>query len=337
MVLLIAVMLSGCTKKYDRSDILKYAQEITGERPKTVSAEPEPVYSEYDDYEDYLWTVTMNSGLEFHVLDDYYWGMEALVNNLRNDFDSVTLIEQYQDLPVGALELQKETAEGIITAQLVQEFSSRSEREALFQQLEMINKAAKPPFHFLYEFKFNHPYRKINDYESTEADARGVIDGEPIDEAYNENQLLFLCLDHQYACQAEFTAEEIERALDGYNHRIGFRTSNEQEYDFSCPLVASGYSYGVSFATLFKILQAMNLPVEGDPYHYQIRDNEGTVYEISYSFVHSLEDGKQGYYYLRNGEEIDMDAPFYNHFTTYELKNRFGLDVIELWQKEKAQ
>ena len=337
MVLLTAVMLSGCTKKYDRSDILKYAQEITGERPKTVSAEPEKVYSDDDEYEDYLWTVTMNSGLEFHVLDDYHWGMEALVNNLRNDFNSVTLIEQYKDLPVGSLELQKETTEGIVTAQLYQEFSSRAEREKLFQQLEAINKAAQPPFAFVYEFKCNHPYRTINDYESTEADARGVINGEPIDAAYNENQLLYLCLDHQYACKAEFTAEEIEQALDGYNHRIGFRTSEEQEYDFSYPLVASGYSYGVSFATIFEVLQAMNLPVEGDPSHYQIKDNEGNVYEISYSFIHTLENGKQGYYYLCNGEGIDMDAPFYNHFTTYELRNRFGLDVIELWQSIKAE
>ena len=337
MILLTAVLLSGCTKKYDRSDILKYAEEVTGERPKTVSAEPEPVTSDYDEYTDYLWTVTMKNGLEFHVLDDYCWGMEALVNNLRNDYNSVVLVEQYDDLQVGSLQLQKETYEGIVTAQLVQTFSSRKEREELFQQLDTIQQAAQKPFNFLYELKFDHPYRTMNDYESTEADARGVINGDPIDAEYNERQLLYLCLDHQYACKAEFTAEEIDQALEGYNHRIGFRTSEEQEYDFSHPLVASAYSYGVSFATIYEVLKAMDLPVEGDPTHYRITNGEGTVYEISYSFVHPLETGKQGYYYLVNGEETDMDAPFYNHFTTYELRNKFGLDVIELWQNEKAQ
>ncbi len=334
--MLMAMLASGCTKKYDRSDIMKYAEEVTGERPKQVSKEPEEVHSDTDEYTDYLWTVTMNDGLQFHVLDDYAWGMEALVNNLRNDYNAVLLMNQYDSLPTGSLKLQSETHEGIVTAQLYQEFESRAERDRLFAELDTVQNAAKQPFHFLYELKFLHPYRKMNDYESTEADARGVISGEPIDAAYNERQLLYLCLDHQYACKAEFTAQEIEQALDGYDHRIGFRISEDQEYDFSYPLVASAYSYGVSFATVFEVLKAMKLPVEGNPDHYRIADSEGTVYEISYSFVHPLEDGRMGYYYLCNGEEVNMNAPFYNHFTTYELKNKFGLDVIELWENEKA-
>ena len=111
-------VLSGCTKDYGRNDIGDYVKERCGIRSFKVSKEPAEVTSDEDTYTDYLWTVTEKDGTEFHVLDDYHWGMEALVNSLRTDYFSVHLVRDFSLLPHSALTLVSETEEGLCYATL---------------------------------------------------------------------------------------------------------------------------------------------------------------------------------------------------------------------------
>lgn len=328
---------SSCTKHYGRSEIRDFVKERTGETPKDVSKEPQEIHTDEDEYTDYLWTVTMKDGLVFHVLDDYHWGMEALVNTLRTDYESAVLLKEKDSFPPTSLSVTTTENEGMTFAELSGSYTSRKELLERYEELASIQKVMSDRGGYSYLIIFDHPYRTMDNYESTEADLRGILHKEPLDSSVDERDLLYLCLDHQYACKAEFTDTEITDALEGYTHRIGFRSSEDEPYDFSCPLVSSGYSYGVSFATLYEVLRIMGYSVSGTNDHYEFTDADGNIIEISYSFHHPFEDGREGYYYIRNNEEINMDAVFYNHFTTYQLGTLFGLDVKELWQAEKEQ
>lgn len=333
--LLAAVLLfAGCTKEYGRNDIKDYVKNVTGQTPKDVSRQPEEVSNPEDTYTDYLWTVTMPDGTVFHVLDDYHWGMEALTNSLTDDYDDVLLVNRYSSFPETSFELSTSEQEGLVHAFLLSSFSDRATLNETIRELESIRTSSDQPAHYSYQLLFDHPYRTMDHYESTEADVHGVLGDNPVDIAQAETDLLYLCLDHQYACKADFSSQEIETALEGYSHRVGVRTSETEAYDFSHPLVASAYSYGISFATLHEALLAMGISVEGTPNHYSFTDTFGNRIEISYDFHHLFPEGREGYYYLCNDTEVNMDSYFYNHFTSYELSSRFGLDIRELWQTQ---
>ena len=53
-----ALLLSGCVKKYTRSDIKAYARKITGHRELTVSETYKEILEDEEGYLDHLWTVT---------------------------------------------------------------------------------------------------------------------------------------------------------------------------------------------------------------------------------------------------------------------------------------
>ncbi|MCI6495979.1 MAG: hypothetical protein MSA01_02810 [Anaeromassilibacillus sp.] len=84
MVLCIAsIILSGCVTDYEISDIEKEISENIGVKNAIVF----PVYTEFkgeDGYTDRIWTAKIpDSGIEFHVIDYYHWGMESVTNYLK--------------------------------------------------------------------------------------------------------------------------------------------------------------------------------------------------------------------------------------------------------------
>ena len=285
----IVIGAAGCTKDYGRNDISDYVKETCGIRRFNVSRTSEKITSDKDEYTDYLWTVTEPDGTVFHVLDDYHWGMEALVNTLKTDYFDVHLINAYPQLPHNRL----------------------------------------GPENVSYDLKFEYPYRVIGEYDSFVGDTIGNLSS-PIDRAEAEEKMLLTCVDHQLSCRFEFSDEEIHAAVEGNTHQLAVKTDSGKSiyYDDLC---ADQFSYGVSFATLYELLERNGFHPEGTPEHYRVTAKDGTVYEISYSFRHPLLEHSEGMYYLKNNEIVDMDGYFYTHFHVTEIREMFGLEVYERW------
>ena len=142
--------------------------------------------------------------------------------------------------------------------------------------------------------------------------------------------MLLTCVDHQLSCRFEFSDEEIHAAVEGNTHQLAVKTDSGKSiyYDDLC---ADQFSYGVSFATLYELLERNGFHPEGTPEHYRVTAKDGTVYEISYSFRHPLLEHSEGMYYLKNNEIVDMDGYFYTHFHVTEIREMFGLEVYERW------
>ena len=100
LLLLTAVLMSGCVRKYTRGDIGSYAKKISRKGSVTVSEGYREIQEDEEGYLDHLWTVTEDeSGIKFHVLDDYYWALEEVENQLLNDYAScvfLALLERKQ-------------------------------------------------------------------------------------------------------------------------------------------------------------------------------------------------------------------------------------------------
>jgi len=330
-VFILVFLSSGCTKNYGRKEISDYVKERCGISSFRVSRDRIELTSEEDSYTDYLWTITENDGTEFYVLDDYHWGMEALVNTLRTDYYDVHLVRDFSKLPHSGIRLASETENGLCHAVLEGDFSTRSELQDELKELADIRADKACPDEVSYVLKFNYPYRVIGEYESGVGDTVGNLSSSAPDVPEAEKRMLLTCVDHQLSCRFDFTEEEIRSAVEANTHQLGVRNASGEMiwYDDLC---ADQYSYGVSFASLYVLLERNGFAPEGTPEHYRVTAPDGTSFEISYSFRHPLPEYSEGIYYLKNGEITDMSGYFHTHFTAGEIRNLFGLEVYERWQ-----
>ena len=197
------------------------------------------------------------------------------------------------------------------------------------KELSEIQAHSACPDEVSYTLKFNYPYRVIGEYDSSVGDTHGNLSSEP-DLREAEKRMLLTCVDHQLPCRFDFTEDEIKAEVTQNTHQLGVQTDSGEMiwYDDLC---ADQYSYGVSFASLYVLLERNGFEPEGTPEHYRFTAADGTSYEISYSFRHPLFEHSEGIYYLKNGEITDMDSYFYTHFTAGEIRNLFGLNVYERW------
>ena len=324
-----SVLLCGCTKKYERKDIEEFIRETTGISRFKVNRNRAELTETEDGYTDYLWTAVEKDGTEFHVLDDYHWGMEALVNTLRTDYYQVHLINAFPDLPHSKIELESSLENGLYDARLKGTFSSRSELLSEIDELRAIQESELCPDNAGYNLLFNYPYRVIGEYDSPIGDCYGNL-RDPVDTAEAEKKMLLTCVDHQLPCRFEFTDEEIHNAVEGNSHQLGVR-KEAGSYTWYDDLCADQFSYGVSFASMYELLVRNGFAVEGTPEHYSVTAPDGTAYEFSYDFRHPSGERPVWVYYLKNGEITDMSGYFYTHFNAGMIYQMFGLDVVEYW------
>ncbi|MBR3310901.1 MAG: hypothetical protein IKG15_03645 [Solobacterium sp.] len=333
--LLAGILLAGCTKDYGPDDIRKYVKDQHGLKSFDLSEEPEEVKGE-DDYTDYLWTVTEKDGTVFHVLDNYYWGMEAMTNSLWDDYNDVHLKKFYEETEHDLITLETEENEKMLSSTLAGTYTGRAGMQALNAELMSLQSQKPDGISLNYSFIFDHPYRRTGDYEATQGDWHGIMLKAEPNLSEGENNLLMCCVDQRYPCMYEFSPEEIEQTLSESPHRLGVLMP-DGTFTLYPDLTADRFSYGVSFASLFELLNRNGFNPEGDQEHYTFTTKDGSVYEISYAFKHETEKSPEGYYYIKDGEITDMDGYFYNHFTTYWIRERIGLEVYEQWQMNPVE
>ena len=147
LVVILLILLSGCVKKYYQSDIKSYAKKLTGRSNLSVSEGYVEIQEDEEGYLDHLWTVTDDdTGMEFHILDDYYWALEEVENRLLDDYDSsvfLWLLEQRKFPMTQGLYLRKSEESGLVNAEVICGFSDEKSMRALYEQLRSLREAAE--------------------------------------------------------------------------------------------------------------------------------------------------------------------------------------------------
>ena len=350
-----ALLLSGCVKKYTRSDIKSYARKITGHRELTVSEDYEEIQEDEEGYLDHLWTVTdEESGITFHVLDDYYWALEAVENRLLDDYDSAVFLSLLKEGKIPKktkLSLKKETFSGLAEAELICSFQNLDELEQCYRDLlavrTALEKAGFPGLKVIYTVKYNNPIRNAVDYEIDEGDTAGEIGsiGEE-DLVRMRTNYLACALDYRFEdALKEFSEEEIDALVHAQNTVRIYRPSENgsateggeetlsaapSEEDCFQGVIGSPKYAGISFGTLYELLRT-----EGNAWHFSVTGADGSRLEFSYDFndLSGYNDAKgklqKGYYYVLDDKKVRMSEYYDNHFAASEIEKLTGMKVAE--------
>ena len=342
-LLLPVLLLGGCRTEYDRGDIFQYLQEKYDMPWFAVSKDPKKMTDEQG-YTDYLWTVKLkdDSKLVFHVLDDTGWGMESVSNYLWTDFDDVVTCQRYEEyggIPQFQLEvIRDEVHDGMISSTLIASYETVQQLQQRFDALQEFSEFYEENGYetrFRVNIQMENPLRYRCKYVVDDGDYISSSKEFTTDD-YNKalRKYILTCMDYRFEEQLkQFTREEIAQALSDYNYCLGiYRDGTEDgEPDYYTDLCANQYAYGVSFGTLYEILNREGRDITGNSWHYSFEGVDGCNYEISYDFCDypfKTDEGTcNGYYFLKDGEKVPMAVYFYNHFTKREIREMTGLVV----------
>ncbi len=340
IIVICAFLLCGCREDYDKKDIKEYVKTEYGLKAVSVEEEPEAIQDE-DNRTDYIWTVTdKKHNMKFRVLDDFQANSLFPDNTLDSDYEDVRVAQAFGRYDSKKLSLETKTKFALCSATIKGSYSSREELQELFEETntflrESLNNEVKVSIHFM----MDTPYREtVEGYEMDSGDYRGTAT-EFTQEMYEEAEenLLLTAVDYRLDTYLEqFTESEIKDVVANSKYRLGIADTENGPYEYYDDLISNRYFYGVSFSTLYEIMVREGYPVEGNKTHYSFVGVDGSTYEISYDFVgYEYDDGKVGYYYLKDGVETPMDAYFYNHFETPFIRDTTGIYLREYWHEEE--
>ena len=324
-------VLTGCTKKYNRGDIRQYVEETLGLRDFTVSRTYKEVRGPGDEYIDHLWEVTESDGTVFYVLDDYAYGTEWVTNSLRNNWDAVHLRIYLKDADVSGFDIEEPDEKYIMAGPvLAGTYSTRKELKDTVDRLNELAAGSDLDIDIPYSVKYDFPHRAIREYERTEADLHGTVSkSRPVTSENTEGCLMHLLLDMRDEERLrEFTEEEIRSYVGNNDHAIGIMNA-DGEWVMQDDLVASMFGYGISFPALYEVLLRSGYPVSGTEDDFIFTGTDGSVYEMSESFIEN-----DSYYYIKDGVHVPMEYYFYNHFHVREIKELTGIEASERWMIE---
>lgn len=342
IVSLCIVFISGCTTDYDRKDIIEYVEDTLGITNFTVASSSYTI-EDNEGYTDNIWDITMNdTGVTFHVIDDFGWGLESVSNYLWDDYNSNVLEYLSDKLPnFNYLTYETYVDESDATRAYIEAYFENEEQllacyNELLDLKECFITLGYPDLSIRYSIKFNHTYRFTNgEYEDTSGDSTGLTNYEPSYESM-KNKYIMCALDYRYDCVFTLSKQELQEAITLSDDLVAIYKGTKEDKDeyeeefitYYYDIVCSPYGYGISFSSLYEILLQEGFEVSGEPTHYTFVGLDDIEYEISYSFNTYQFDTHIGYYYLINGEITPMNAYFYNHFFSIQIKNMTGLTLV---------
>ncbi len=341
LICLLITLVSGCSVKYEKSDIEDYLSEQCGLSGFEVSRKYQEIEGE-DGYTDKLWTIKdKKNGFEYHVLDDFAYRGEAVSNVLTNDYFAALLKSIYSKLPSYPhvrITIEQDEEE-MYSSGIEGTYKNLEELKTCLKEIETLqSEFDKLGFYNLsvyFLLKYDHPYRTIGNYEDTVGDVSGYTDETRSKRDYY--RYVYCVLDYRYDEMNRLDTGLIQDAVsDKYYYCVGIYTGEKEktsEYEkdkveFYDDIFANRFSYGISFSSFYEILRREGFNPRGDKNHFCFIGNDGSVYEFSYEFNDMVFDNSLcGYYYKKDGASVSMDAYFYNHLSSSQIYKMTGLKI----------
>ena len=264
-------------------------------------------FTDEEGYTDYIWEVTAGD-TNFHVLDDYHWGLETLTNHLTDDYKDVMLKAYYDSKILPHFTLDEKEEQGLYSNQLIGKFYTKEELTQLYEELEnfqtyVTQKGYDIPNSFSYHLQMQTPIRNnMPNYIVDDGDSFGRVTDiteDTVEEAISEYIQAYTDY-HFNDLYEKFNEEEIIEAVSDSKYQIAIiKGESTVFYDDLC---ASRFGYGISFGTLYEILKREDFDIDGNNEHYSFTDINQNTYEISYDFINAdgMNDESNHYYYLKN-------------------------------------
>lgn len=346
------LLLTGCRKGMNGSDIRKYVKKSYGFSDFEVN--PNPVIVDGDDgYKDEIWTVTTKDTpkTEFEVLVHRTLTSSAGLNTvLRDNYYGKVLERVIGNYNLEYLGLTENNRKGYRTYEITGHFTNAAELKALCEEAGYLRDTLHADgieLAFDTAMWMDTPFADrltpqpdgSEEYRPGDCVYRKIFHtkdaGTESEKTYKEalETLVRVALDYRLEDSLVGIPEkQLSEIVNESCKKIGIvRDGNAECIEYYDDMCANQMGYGISFGNLYEVLEREGFAVEGDENHYSFEGADGNVYEISYDFVDELEyrnGTHRGYYYRKNGEVIPMMYYFYNHFSQKEVETMTGLKLV---------
>ncbi len=341
---LLALALTGCSfGNSSRGDIEKHLLDRYSMGHFRVSKDFVEVES-YGDEPNRLWTVTLTEqpDVSFQVLEDRYDPHDPVFSDNYPDTMLVRLAESCDKLEL--LEVDEFDDYGLSCARLYGTYSSRAELEALFDEIFLFRDHVKASgyqedYTMDVELQLDVPLRRLVDgddltqsYRFSDGDIHvTVTDSSEYDLEYALEKHIQTCTDYQFEeLLREFEQNELDAAIANSWERIWIHTPHDEMQPYFAIEGATGNWLGISFGSLYKVLQQTGFEPIGTPQHYSFAGADGGLYEVSYDFYAYNPDTswvENAFYYMKDGEQVWMTDPTEVHFDEELAEAMLGLDI----------
>ena len=192
-----------------------YARKLTGREHLSVSEGYVEIQEDEEGYLDHLWTITdEDSGVVFHILDDYYWALEAVENQLLYDYDSsvfLWMLDQEMFPATEGLYLKKTSQSGLVTAEILCGYTDGQSLRKLYEELLSLRTTAVDEGYgdlkVKYTVQYEHPLSSAVEYEVQEGITTGEIGS--LDESAYE-----LMRKNYLACVMDYRSTRLRTGTD---------------------------------------------------------------------------------------------------------------------------
>lgn len=341
LVSFLMVLVTACrTHHYSRSEMNTYLKDLFDDKEFVVSKKY--IEREGSDHNiDRVWEVYLkdNPDLIFKACSNKYYSTEWADYNQNTDFSYVyglyyyKLFSEKKQTHIKWKESKlNETNDYLMNGRIYIAFTNRQELQQAVKEIkefyEFLNSQGYPiKLGFIVEYSY--PELDIRDYSMEDNEYYATeISVSTIDEV-TKMYAQFL-LDYRLDNMNEFTKDE----LIYYNS-----LSDKQQFTLIAAdgktikyndILLSKFGYGMSFGSIYEVLIRNGFKVNGNTKHFDFIGIDGNKYEFSYKFhdyPYNESDGTvhEGYYYMKNGKKIPMNAYFYNHVSSSFLKEISGM------------
>jgi len=333
-IVMMIVPLSGCRfEHYSRDEVVEWAKTAIS-RDVVVSEEYFTRTSSDEIYLDNVWTAYIKDMPEitFEIISHKYYAMESASYSIESTYwyeYGKYYFEQYKAEHDTNL-VPLDTGINVNSFRLLALFGDRQELSDMVQEAFAVEKYMQSmgsADYVDFRFEYDDILAQVDDSDVFEF-CDGFEQLESIEETLL-TELAFYTADYRLELDM-FTPEEREQAIDYFDRRFVITRADGSEVSYS-DLTLSRYGYGMSFGTLYEVLLREDFSPSGTPESFSVVGVDGSFYQFSYSFNDMpYENGKNGYYYIKDGEEIAMQYYFYNHFRSGLFEEISGMKFSEI-------
>ena len=330
-----SVLFSGCVHEYNKSEVSKYVKEQIGLKHIIVSKTSREDSSDTE-YKDKIWDVKdLDHDISFHVFDDRTWGLESVVNSLKDDYDFAYLKHYYPSISNkdSNIKFIDESDSDHIYAYLqfgFNDYKGLKERcdslHTYFKELNNTNPNFTINVHSYWDDEITKLLIKDDKdiFESRYSLSTGYdIKDFKGDSFYNSTAKHYVDVGMEYQIPGLLENADkdlIKQVLKSDFTRIVYQINPDtNKREFYTDFTSS--SREIAYGALFKIATEEGMNPEGDMNHFTLNGRDGHRYEFSLEYVdHYDEWDSETFYYYKDDEKV---------FSTNRNKPMLDFNVIK--------
>lgn len=328
--------LTGCATYYDSDDVAEYIHDVIGLETFDVSKNHREFVDE-DHHSDQIWDVYVPElDVTFQVVNDVFSSGEFADNRLGHNFFSVWFLAKQDELPLtGGIRCEQRTgSQGQVEVELVGEYRNLQELNRLYDGLMSLRGAVASQemsdLSLPYELTYAGDNRMDWDNTFDDVDMSGNIKDLWGFDELKDRYVRFL-MDYELPELENISQADKEAAVRTAPSRLGIRRDAGMDPVYYTDLVPDSYGTGVSYSTLYHVLQKEGYDVSGSALDFTFMGVDESVYHMTYGSYDMHHDGTKerlSCYYLKDGFPVWESGWRGYHISLDDIELITGLDLV---------